>query len=116
MKLSKMLSWIGQLFFLVFTDISAAKQMVLDALTTGFGDTKSAIEGVNQKVEAEAGKTNEAVTATKNAVDEARNASAEQFNSITGKLDALAATETEDEYRKALESVLPDEVLKNFKW
>ena len=123
MKLSKILGWFGQLFALIYAAIVSAKNEILNALGAYQASSEKLIDGVSEKVSAEAGKTNSAIAATaeaviavKGTVDDNRKATDEQFKTVNDKLEQLATTENEDELRKALEVTLPKEVLEGFKW
>ena len=123
MKFSKILGWFGQLFAIVYAAIVTAKDEILNAIGAYQASAEKLIDGVSEKVSAEAGKTNSAIAATseaviavKGVVDDNRKASDEQFRTVTDKLDQLAVTENEDELRKALEVTLPKEVLEKFVW
>ena len=112
MKLSKILGWFGQLFAIVYAAIVTAKNEILNALVANQAANEKALSSVEQGVSA----TSEAVNTIKGVVDDNRKASDEQFRTVNDKLEQLAATENEDELRKALEVTLPKEVLEGFKW
>jgi hypothetical protein len=121
MKLSKILGWFGQIFAFIINLITGAKDQILNALSEFRANAEAKFEALNNALAITQKELSSSVAQASASNIEAVNATAEKtaallnegFNKIT---DQLNAGEDEDTLRKALESTLPDEVVKSMKW
>ncbi len=128
MKISKLLSWIGQLFAQLFAAIFTAKSDITTVIneqskanTEGFSTVKNEVAQsqtvVTDAVAAKATASIEAINEHANkTADSVTQYVAKRSDEINEKLDAIQATESEDDLRRALEEVLPREVVEQMKW